>query len=998
MRSSFVRRTLGVLAACALICASVRSVAHPVSWTLEKYEHTTYGKKDGAPQTIAAVTQDSDGLLWLTADRGVVTFDGHEFRPFAPLPHEHLINSQVFSLFAPRGGGIWITYGVPGVSFISHGHITNYDVKSGWSEKNAKFFTDKDGDVFAYAFPGIYKFSGSFWKRIDANEKQIDLTKIFQDKSYNVWGITESGKVYLKTPDTNQFIDTNTQVAGAFGISVLAGGYVFVSTRDHLIHQYRATGLSLSEIGSPLSIYSPSVFEDSHGNIWIGSADDGVHFLGPVSVLSTVQKADLKSVSQTINQANGLTGNFATVFEDREGDIWVVTENGADRFRPTAFSRVVFPAGMTMISIAPGASGDVWLGSENAKVFHVVNDKPTETDVPWFAITMFTDSHDGSVYAANVNDLWQLAPGAPSKLAKLPLQGGGIVRAITRDHEGRIWASMRGDFSLATWNGSRWIGHNGNGVPLALATDPGGIVWAGFDNRLVSYKENAVKQFSAADGLSVGIVKVITPHAGSLWIGGDRGLQTLQNGVFKTLTLEGSLGLQDISGVVFDHDRNLWVHTLDGLFRISAESLEHAPNGLTVSVPYRRFDSDDGLPGTPSQMRALPSIQLGSDGRLWISGGTAAAWLDPEALPPLWPAPKPVIRSLSDGMTNFDVSMPDLRLPKEARDIQIDYTSPELARPTHVRFQYRLNGFDSTWQNVGARRQAFYSHLRAGHYTFLIRAANEGQDWTGPITNFQFNISPFYFEMWWFRASLVLAALAVLWLLFRVFVYRAARRLQSHFRIRIEEREAIARDLHDTLLQSTQGLALHLDALSKTTVDPQVQQGLRQLAVMTNDAVIAGRDRVSRLRSDRSATGDLIAELTSLGEELSQRCNIEFRLTVKGPIKFLKSVVEDESRRILGEALVNAFQHASATGIYVELCFGFSRFEAVVSDNGVGIPGSTLTKGAEVGHWGIKGMHERAKKISARLNIQSVEHGGTKLVLSLSQRKAYVHRFGWTDH
>jgi len=984
-------------AGCALICATEATLASPFSWTLGRYQHTAYTKRDGAPKDSDKIAETSDGLLWLTGDRGLTVFDGQEFRPFVPFAGEHLINSQVSEVYAPRSGGLWVSYGVPGVSFINHGHITNYDKSGGWTGGTAEFFSTRAGDVLAFGYPGLFKFSGGSWKQIDAKEHEPDFSQnLAQDSSFNLWTSDANGEIYVLMEGENKFTDSGTKVAQAFSISTGSGGNLFVSTRDKLVHRFLAIGTKLQEVGSPIPLYAEYAFEDHRGNLWVGTVDDGVHFFGPLAALPRDPTVSLASFDQKLSQANGLTGNFAVLSEDRQGNIWAGTENGIDKLMPSAFSQVPLPSGITMISIAPGGHDDAWIGSENFNVIHVVDGKPQQSEVPRFAITTYADDRDGSVYAATVDDLWQLAPGSPKKLAQLPVHGGGALASMTRDRQGRIWAAIHDTQAPMTWDGETWASPVKIERPFSLATDTSGVIWAGYmKNRLVSINGGITHKFSAANGLAVGIVKVITAHAGAIWLGGDEGLQLFKNGTFQSLRLDGQTALRDISGVLFDRGGNLWVHTLDGLFRISSESIKRVLSGATLSMPYRLFDADDGLPGTPSQMHALPSLVLGSDGRLWISGSQSAAWLDPDDIPALSSAPPPLIEQLSDGNTIYDVSRNHVHLPKDARNIQIDYTSPELTRPKYIHFQYRLAGFDSGWQDVGARRQAFYSHLSSGEYAFEVRAANDSGGWSTSPATLSFDIAPRYFETWWFRLLGLVVTASLIFMAFRLQVNRTTSRLYARMRIRAKEREAVARDLHDTLLQSTQALVLQLEAISMGTIDAGVQQELRQLARMTNDAVLEGRNKVRHLRSEYSDTEDYVAELKKIGDLLSRRYKTEFSLGVSGRQQHLIPSAKDETQRILGEALANAFQHANAKKVSIELTFGLWKFKAIVTDDGTGFVDSVRKNSVVTGHWGVKGMYERAREIGARLSIRSARMKGTVVTLVLPPRRAYANRFRW---
>ena len=965
--------------------------ALPFPWSLNHYQHTAFTKKDGAPQSANELAETSDGYLWTNSSSGLVRFDGHQFQPFSPRPGEKLISDQVRFMFAPKTGGLWVSYdNIAGVSFINHGHVTNYDDKGEWRPgSSAMFLHDRQGNVMAYAFPRIMKFIGGKWKKVDDDPGTQNIYRVTQDASFNIWALTGSGDVLVMREGESRFKEAGIKVNGGYSISTGGDHDVFVSSHDHMIHRFNDSGDHLSEVGRPVPYYARYVTVDRSGNVWVGTANDGVHFLGPLSNLPVGDRPF--PVDEKLDHSEGLTGNFASVFQDNEGDIWVATENGLDRFMPSAFSQLILPSGITMISITPGHAGDVWIGSDDFKVIHYLDDKATLTDVPSAALTGFADRTDGTVFISTIDQLWQLAPGDPIRIATLPATGEGVVKAITRDSTGKLWLSFRSHtMPLATLSGETWEKIDGADSPFSMVTDSQGVIWGGLpNNRLVSINRGAIRQYSDRDGLSVGTIKVIVPHDGQLWLGGDRGLQVLVGSAFKVLKLAGTLQLDHISGLVFDEDGNLWVHTLTGLFRIDGDDVRRLVADAAFATPYRLFDSDDGVPGIPAQTFTLPTLKLGNDGRIWIAGQAEAAWMDPRDVPAELPVGRPVIERIFDGKDDYDLSVGALRLPENARNLQISYTTPELTFPSRVRFQYRLIGFDDGWQEAGDRRQAFYSHLTAGNYIFAVRSKTSGHTWGEP-SSISFIIAPKFFETWWFRLAVVCFVLALLWIFVLWQIRLATSRVRNRMQIRVDEREAIARDLHDTLLQSTQALVVQLGVLANEVNEPNLKRQLEFLAGTSKDAVEEGRDKVSLLRSQSTSSDCQVTRLVRFGMGLSNQYGVQFKTEVNGSPQSLSQIANDELVPIVKELLINAFRHAKASHVSTTLSYGFWRFVVTVSDDGIGIDKAIVVTGAPEGHWGIRGVKERVARIGGRVTFRRLNPRGTKIVVNVSSRRAYA--------
>jgi len=986
-----------------VILASVSTAARcaELPWDLGHYHHTSFTGADGIVGANA-LAQTADGFLWINSKKGLVQYDGNQFRPFEPSSSEKLLHSSISTLFAPSTGGLWISYGGEGVSFIEHGRVTNYGTRSGWPEKAAYygtyFFENRRHEVCAYVHSvGLMKFDKGVWRLLSTETLNLWPGNFAQDADRNLWvASSKSGAIYMLRDGAVHFTQVGN-LAGAFGVSISDKGTIFISTADHLIHRFEFENGQLVVVGQSIPIFSRHVLTDSRGGLWIGSSD-GIHYIRSLSALTTNSSTPYRSVEETFGKSQGLSGNLdLAVIEDREKNIWVASENGVDRFSPSAFSTLSLPTDMDLLTITPGSQGDAWIGSESTPVLHLNGRVLTTTNVPPYALAIYNDSNSGSVYSVAGEDLWQLAPGMPTKLATL---SGHEDLGMTTDHQGRIWILQTESDSIEIWDGTRLTHTTDLGTPVSIAHDPSGTIWLGYaSNRIVSVDGQSRHTFQEANGLSVGTIRAMAFRAGLTWVGGEEGLEFLKDGKFSTVKLDGAAKLSEITGLVFDRDGALWIHSPYGMIRIPSDDIQAVTQNPEYAASYKLFDQTDGVPGSPSMVHSLPSLREGLDGRIWIAGGTTAAWLDPHDIPMNPVKPLAIITALSGSNRNYDVDANATSLlPKEARSLQIDYTAPLLTQSNRVRFQYRLHGLDDTWQDAGNRRQAFYSHLKAGNYRFEVRATNENEPWATASVSAHFDIPPMWFETWWFRTLCVALAIALLWFALRWRINKATSQLRTRMQIRANERESIARDLHDTLLQSTQSLSLHLFALSQDVSDAHLQAELSRLSTMTNDAVKEGRDKVRHLRRDKAIASNPITSLSQIGEDLSARHDIRFRTLVKGYVRPLKMTPGEEVHLILKESIINAFLHSGATDIDLFLSFGRLLFIASVADNGRGLGKEMLPRGNREGHWGIPGMRERARNMHGSLTIGSRPSGGTKVRIVVGSWRLYSHRANSLNH
>jgi signal transduction histidine kinase len=447
--------------------------------------------------------------------------------------------------------------------------------------------------------------------------------------------------------------------------------------------------------------------------------------------------------------------------------------------------------------------------------------------------------------------------------------------------------------------------------------------------------------------------------------------------------------LEGVSGILEAKSGDLWFSTFKGAVRVTAADLDLALQSRTYELPFELFDADDGFPGLSQPGAGGRTLVEGSDGRLWFAGSLNIAVLDPANIRRNTIPPPISIRVLTAAGRKY--SRTDaLSLAAGTRDLQVDYTGLSLSRPDRIRFRYRLEGFDEAWVEAGPRRQAFYTNLGPGHYTFRVAAANESGIWNESGATLDIMIPPTFVQSKAFVVLCIAAAALLLWLTYSLRVRRLTAGLRNRLEERVAERERIARELHDTLLQGVQGLILKFQvATEEIPHDIPARQMMEEALDRADDVLIEGRDRVKDLRIQPSTAPDLPQAIGVIGAELANGHSNHFDLSVEGAPRSLDPIVREESLRIAHEALTNAFRHARATKIEAEIIYDRSELRVRFRDDGCGIESSILETGRP-DHWGLPGMRERAKKIRANFEVWSRQGAGTEIELRVPARLAYL--------
>lgn len=981
----------------AIICL-VATLLCPVAFGLSpdqsitQFHHTVWTAKDGAPAVILSIAQTPDGYLWLGSLSGLFRFDGVRFEQYRPQSGGDLPSNEVASLLALANGDLWIGYRPGGASLLRNGQLTNYGEREGLPSGGlAAFAQDQSGTIWAAVHSGgLFRLEGGRWQRLgsDWNFPGHSAQTIFVDRHGTLWVATEDTVVFLPR-GAKSFQPTGEHITIVCRLLEAPDGKVWIAetTRNVRPLRFPDRHAPVPEVRAG----SQAILFDDAGALWATSVGDGIAWVArPQELRPGLTLQSDKAVVMYTHQ-DGLTDNVVlSVFQDREGDVWVGTPRGLERFRKTNLVPVVLPQGYQRFAIAAGDNGTVWVGSQSRGITQI-----QATGI----ITPYVDRYVGSAYRDPAGEVWLggirdvfRITGAKSLRLELPVPEdmSSVVEAITRDHAGRLWVATQGH-GIWTLENDHWQPYKNPALPdssvTAEYTDAQGRVWFGYASGLVAVLDNgAIHTYSNNDG-AFGGVKVIRGRGQDVWIGGEFGIAFLQRGRFQRLSAAGKNPFSQVSGVVETSDGSVWLSEARGVIRVPAGEIEAARHDPSYKVHYQVFDFDDGLPGATQQV-ATPTAIEGTDGRLWFATVGGLAWTDPNRIQ--WNSlPPPVYVTSVSTNGNEYTQLANLEFPARTTNVQIAYTALSLAIPERVHFRYKLDGVDQDWQDSGTRRTAFYTNLGPGSHHFQVIASNNDGVWNETGAALDFTIQPAFYQTRWFLALCIASALAVLYLFYLLRVRQVAQRVRGRMQERLDERERIARDLHDTLLQSVQGLILKFQSIAKRI--PQhdaIRHDMEKTLDVADEVLQEGRDRVRSLRHDSLSLRDLAAAFRRVAEEAAPDASTTAKTIVEGAVRELHPVVLEESYSIGREALVNAIVHSECRQVEVEITYDPRQFRLRVRDDGRGIDPNILEEG-RADHWGLQGMRERANKIGGQLEIWSRPGSGTEVELRVPAATAY---------
>jgi len=1003
-----------------LLAASLPAVCIDRDRRMDQLLHTSWTARDGAPGEITALAQTTDGYLWIGSKRGLYRFDGMHFELMDPFAGQRSKVVRVLSLLAVPGGGLWVGYSRKVVSFYRDGKFSIYEKKDGLDSQIYSFALDKQGNVWgAGATGGLLRFDGVHWKEVSAELHYSGAPlSVFRDREGRIFAGTPDS-VSVLNPGGGEFRNVGSNRLGVASFAQSNDGTIWIVETGRSVRPFEFGVENPKALGPEIQVGSAAILFDRSGSLWITTLGDGLRRIPYPERVKGEQIGRFNDKAERFTQEQGLSHDYvACILEDREGNVWTGTSGGLDRFRQSGLIPIPFPTGSSHFALSATTEGAIQVSvsnrllmrigdgrvSEQAGKFYVSNGyrilkgygviqepvgNPTE------AIKLLARSHAvvGTPDRPKRYDAGKISGYTIGYLAEGERFGegtGALVSSLIEDHRGRKWWSIPTAGTYRTdahgWTSLESLG-GPSGAAWAEFTDPAGDVWFGFSDRIAELAEDRVKIFTSKEGLSVGGVLAIGGRESEVWIGGDKGIDLYEEGRFRPLVADGESKFAGIRGIIATVDRGLWIASDSGVIYVPEAEIRTFKASPGYRVKARTFAFGDGL-NAPIQLGDYGNVLQGKDGLLYFATSLGVVWTDPQRIQINNVPPPLSIEALIAGGVTY-VPSGAVTLPPRTTSIEIRYTALSLSQPERAMFRYKLDRSDSDWQEVGTRRDAIYTNLGPGKYVFYVKACNEDGIWNDTGTTMQFTIAPAFYQTWWFRSFYGALGLGILWMVYRYRLNRATEELQERMGARMEERERIARELHDTLLQGFQGLVLRFQAVMKILPPDQTAHRMMESVLERADEVLLeGRQSVRDIREEGTAGTELSETLVKCGEELARDRTSVFSLTVVGEVQPIGPIVFNESYRIVREALINAFQHSHAIKIEVDITYSEFSLSLKVRDNGAGIDDAILRKGRS-GHWGLSGMRERAQKIGAQLDIRSHSGVGTEIELRIPAKVAY---------
>jgi signal transduction histidine kinase/ligand-binding sensor domain-containing protein len=961
-----------------------------------KLYHTAWTLRDGAPAEIFALAQTRDGYLWLGTSTGLFRFDGVEFERFVPSRGESLRSLGITSLLALPDGALCIGYRYGGVSALKNGHLRTYGEADGLSGSTiSALVRDSNGVVLAASRDGLFAQRGRRWSRLGTEVGlPAGVTRhAIVDQRGTVWITMPDVGIFSKGRNASRFVQRTVMGAGPpviWSIVEVASGAILGARLQEATHAIlevssKAQANVLTRRSLDLTGY---LFADRQDYVWISTTDATERYAATRNARGELSLR----LADRFTPASGMSGNLmVSMLTDREGNIWIGTEGGLDRFRHTKLARVDLPKQFASPAIVAGDRGDVWVGNIFGATLHVDDAQREIPNGARYVQATFRDQSKGLWFGSEEGEVWHSTSSSftrdslPAEVAASPIQ------ALALDDQQQLWISVvrKGVYcrTAAGWLRYGNVAALPQAPAILITRDSSGALWFGYTgNRIARLARGVVSVYDASDGIAIGNVTAIHVARGHLWLGGENGVQLLEGSRFVNVTGNGDLPFQGVTGIVERATGELWLNGADGVTRIPASALDLLRRHQATRVDFERFDVRDGLDGVAPQLRPLPTAVASSDDALWLTTSRSAFRIDPAHIRRNLIPPPVHIRGIVAGGARYAGADTTL-LPASTRAIQVRYTALSLGVPDRVRFRYQLSGSDADWQDAGGRRDAFYTNLRPGSYRFRVIASNDDGVWNDEGATQVIVIPPTFAETPAFLAICIAVAGLLALAIYKARLRSVSAVLRERYELRLAERTRIAQELHDTLLQGFTGITLQLQGVRRAiaTRDAAAVVTLDRILTDADAALRDARHAVWDMRAPELGSTDVIETLTSLAHAGVSGTGIAVRVIVAGERRRLTAAAELCVARIGREAVTNAVQHASPTLIVLQFTFTPRGLTLEISDNGVGIDVIAAETAPLRGHFGISGAHERALSLGGTLTVARGREGGTVVTLVLPQ-------------
>ncbi|MBI2838487.1 MAG: ATP-binding protein [Acidobacteria bacterium] len=953
-----------------------------------QYVHDVWQTEDGLPMSsVGPVVQTPDGYIWVGTQEGLVRFDGARFQIFHKGNTDAIRNNHIAALLAARDGSVWAGTAGGGVTRMHRSRFSHYSTDDGLSGNIVvSICEDRAGGVwFGAAGGGLSYFKDGHFLQTPFTDQlsHAVVTSICEDREGRVWAGTADGGLFVLGDGRCEAYHAKLGLppGGIWSICQDREGSLWFGVKGAGLCRYRDGSLTTYTTNQGMSSnVVHCLYEDRGGALWIGTDGGGLirAYNGKFAVYGSKE---------------GLGSDYVlSIVEDREGSLWIGTGGGGlNRLKDGAFMTYGSPEGLSRdiaSTVLEDRDGSMWIGTFGGGLNHLKDGGVTvygeREGLPGVGPYSLCQDRQGALWiGTNGGGLVRMLAGKCTTFTARDGLSNPIVRCVMEDGRGTLWIGTNGGGLNAFRKGefTAYQAKDGlaGGIVICLLEGREGALWIGTAGGGLNLFRDGL--FSNYHVPGDAVMCLYEDGDGVLWIGATGGLCRMKDGVLTSFTTKDGLFNDMVAQILEDDEQNLWMGSNTGVFRVSKRELDDLAAGRRSKVTSVAYGKRDGLRDTECNAGFHPSGCRTRDGRLWFATVRGAAVVDPTKIQKNQLPPPVAIGSVRVDGRSIEVAE-ETSLPPGQRNLEIHYSGLSFLDPDKVEFKYRLEGFDAEWIEAGTRRAAYYTNVPPGHYVFRVIACNNDGLWNNDGASVALTLAPRLYETFWFYA--VLASLP---LLAGYGLHRFRVRLITARASVLDERNRLAREIHDTVAQDLSGIVIHLEAARDlpSGSGESIRSHIERACSSTRACLDEVRRSIWALRPGLLEGADLGAALEMLAKQVSAGTRISVRSEIRGPSRPLSEEAEIHLLRVAQEAISNAVRHAGPTEILVELSYKPREITVRVRDNGCGFD-PNVAEDRSPPRFGLMGMRQRIARLGGRLVVNSQPGAGTEVVIVVPLR------------
>ena len=974
-------RRCGLLTILVLLGCVDSTASETTSPDTPAYSRRVWRSADGLPEDFAqSLAQTQDGYLWIGTSGGLARFDGVSFAVFNRENTPAFLDDSVYSLLVTKDGTLWAGTEGGGLVRYKDGRFRAFGAAEGLTNGFVRvIYEDRNGQLWVGTDAGLFRMRDESLIRVDGRDgaPEMNVPAICEDRAGRLL-VGGMGLLVLRGQEVSYYTSNESLADNSVRtIRQTADGAIWVGAISGLRRLDRGLNGDPFKAGKILSGVNISALLESRGGaVWIGAYGQGLmrYRAGRIARFSAPSSLP--------------HNNVLALFEDSEDNVWVGAQGGLLRLSPSAASVITTADGapQSINTIYQDPRGELFVTALNGKLFRVARQTlaPVRLPAPLGRMSvrnLFRDSRGALWVGTDGQGVARIDAGGVVRYTMKQGLANDFIRAFCQDREGALWIGTDGRLSRlhrgAFQNFTVKDGLAYDSI-RALLLDRFGDLWVATDGGLSRLRAGRFVSDPSLERLrGQKVWSLLEDAEGKLWIGTHgAGLFLLKDGELTQFTTKDGLPSNKIHFIVEDAHGSLWMSGPSGVVAVSRRELESLSGRGAGQLAVRVYSTAEGLSTDQMNGGVQPAGAMLASGEIWFPSAKGAVRIEHGA-PDRRSAPPVLIEQVlaDDRAAPFSKSL--LLAPGRGK-LEIHYTAIRLRSPDRIRFKFRMEGFDQGWTDAGQRRVAYYTNLPAGKYHFRVVAyeIDDPRSATEQILSIEWR--PHFYKTAWFPALCGLAALAVAWVWYRLHV----RNLRQRFAAVLEERNRLAREMHDTLIQGCVGVSALLEAASSAReVSPSISDELLDRARNEARATVdEARLAVWNLR--QNASEGLAPAISQLARRLSLETGIPIRFESSGAPLDLGPETERSLLMIVREALQNALRHAAPEHVSVALRSDRRSLQVEIEDDGRGFDLSIINS-SNGRHYGLIGMRERAEKLGGRLLLTSSPGKGTQVRLSV---------------